>query len=81
MQISFFGRLADLYGQRSFDSAPDDLHDGLALRDWLSVTQPAMADILAQPGTRLVINDEIVDWETALSVRDDIAIIPIVSGG
>lgn len=80
MHISFFGRLADVLGARSLtlESAMDS---GTALKAHLAEAHPAIGEILAHQGTRLVVNDEIVDWATALSAADDIAIIPVVSGG
>ena len=81
MRVSFFGRLADLSGQRSLDDVPDMLTTGSDLRDWLAETHPHLAEILAHPGTRLVLDNEITDWQTALHAEQEIAIIPIVSGG
>ena len=81
MQISFFGRLADLSGQRSLNDVPDGLADGEALRAWLSDAQPHLAEILAHPGTRLVLDNEITDWQAPLAGAGDVAIIPVVSGG
>lgn len=80
MHISFFGRLADMLGARSLtlESAMDS---GTALKAHLGKAYPEISEILAHQGTRLVINDELVDWATALSASDDIAIIPVVSGG
>ena len=80
MHVQFFGRLADLSGARRAD-IPDDMQSGAVLRDWLSAARPELSDILAHPGTRLVLNNEIVAWETPLNGAHDIAIIPVVSGG
>jgi len=81
MHISLFGRLADLAGHRSLDIGHEIPATGLALRQWLAQSEPHLADILGNQGTRLVLNDEIVDWDSPLSANDTIAIIPIVSGG
>lgn len=81
MQVSFFGRLADLSGQRHLDDIPDRFATGADLRDWLTETHPHLAEVLSHPGTRLVLDNEITDWQTALHAGQDIAIIPVVSGG
>ena len=80
MHISFFGRLSDVLGARRL---PLDcvIESGEALKTLLAEAHPEISEILAHQGTRLVVNDEIVDWAAALSASDDIAIIPIVSGG
>ena len=81
MRVSFFGRLADLSGCRTLDDAPDDLTTGAELRDWLAQNHPQLRDPLAHPGTRLMLDNEITDWHAPLREAEDIAIIPIVSGG
>jgi molybdopterin converting factor small subunit len=80
MHVQFFGRLADLSGARRAD-IPDDMQSGADLRAWLHIAHPQLSDILAHPGTRLVLNNEIVAWDTPLHGARDIAIIPVVSGG
>ena len=80
LHVSFFGRLADIMGTRNLPlkTMPDS---GNALKAHLAEAHPEISAILAHQGTRLVVNDEIVDWATAVSATDDIAIIPVVSGG
>lgn len=80
MRISFFGRLADLHGDRicEIEELPPN---GEVLRTIIAENHPALIEILRHSGTRLIINDEIVDWDSTLSANDDIAIIPVVSGG
>ena len=80
IHISFFGRLADVLGARSL-SLESAMDSGDALKTHLTAAHPEISEILAHQGTRLVVNDEIVDWATTLSASDDIAIIPVVSGG
>lgn len=80
MRVNFFGQLADRLGARQLTlamAAPT----GTALKSHLGDAHPEIKELLAHQGTRLVVNDEIVDWATALSTADDIAIIPVVSGG
>ena len=81
MRVSFFGRLADLLGSRTLDDAPDDLTTAADLRDWLAQAHPQLRDPLAHSGTRLMLDNEITDWHMPLREAEDIAIIPIVSGG
>lgn len=81
MRVQFYGRLADLIGRRHLDDIPDTLADGEALRGWLADAHPQLAEVLARPGTRLVVDNEIADWSAALAAAGDIAVIPAVSGG
>ena len=81
MQVHFYGILADLSGARTLSRVPERLDTGEALRQWLSETYPPMAEMLARPSTRLLLNNETEDWAAALATDDDIAIIPMVSGG
>lgn len=81
MRVSFFGRLADVLDRRTLDNAPDDLADGAALRDWLVQHYPQIGALMMHPGTRLMLDNEITDWQAALDGAEDISIIPIVSGG
>ena len=81
MRLVFFGRLADLNGGRYMDGVPDDFVNGEALRAWLSDTAPHLSGTLGHPGTRLLLDDTIVDWQTPLAEKRHIAIIPVCSGG
>ncbi|MDB2656091.1 MoaD/ThiS family protein [Alphaproteobacteria bacterium] len=81
MRVCFYGRLADLFGSRNLDDAPDNLTDGTALRDWLIQNHQQLSEGLTHLGTRLVLDNEVTDWDAPLSGAHDIAIIPIVSGG
>ncbi len=81
MQVGFFGRLADVLAARQLTVNDKTINNGDTLRAHLAETHPHAAALLAHQGTRLVVNDAIVDWKTPLSAQDDIAIIPVVSGG
>ena len=80
IHISFFGRLADVLGSRSL-SLESAMDSGDALKTHLTAEHPEISEILAHQGTRLVVNDAITDWDAPLAASDDIAIIPVVSGG
>lgn len=80
MDISLFGRLADIYGHRQLTLATRP-ETGTRLREAVSTDAPQLAELMNSRGTRLVVNDAIVDWDTQLAAQDNIAIIPIVSGG
>ena len=80
MRIAFFGRLADVSGTRTLEHKTEAL-TGEDLRRDLAAAHPQIADILNHGGTRLVLNDEIVGWDSPLAEDDDVAIIPVVSGG
>lgn len=81
MQVDFYGQLADRLGARSLQIDPKYAADGPSLRKYLSETQPDIAEILAHPGTRMMLDDEITDWQSDLGAARTIAIIPVVSGG
>lgn len=81
MQVAFFGRLADVLATRQLIIDNKAIDSGDTLRAHLSAAYPHAAALLAHKGTRLVVNDAIVDWTARVSAQDDIAIIPVVSGG
>lgn len=81
IRVRFFGRLADLVGARDISLGDSSISNGEALRAHVLTLHPQAGDVLNNKGTRLVVNDEIVDWARPLSADDEIAIIPIVSGG
>jgi molybdopterin converting factor small subunit len=80
MQVHLYGILTDLAGARSLALGPD-VTTGDALRDYLSRQHPPMAEVLARPSTRLLLDHETADWQASLASASDIAIIPMVSGG
>lgn len=81
IQVRFFGRLADFIGARDISLSDSSISNGETLRAHVLTLHPQASDVLNDKGTRLVVNDEIVDWASPLSADDAIAIIPIVSGG
>lgn len=81
IEVRFFGRLADFIGARDISFSDSSISTGEALRAHVLTLHPQAGDVLNDKGTRLVVNDEIVDWASPLSADDAIAIIPIVSGG
>ena len=87
MEIAFFGKLAELAGTRgATHNLPAHITSGNELRDWLAQAyqkkSPRLVDALFEPGTRLVVGDEIVEWEAARLVgAKQVAVIPVLSGG
>ena len=81
MRVVFYGQLAERIGARHLTLDDATLSNGAKLRDFLADAHPQAADILAHNGTRLLLNDEITDWEVSLEAAHNIAIIPVVSGG
>ena len=82
VRLTFFGRLTDLT-----DSAPREIDlppgvgDVAALRAWLSDKDAHLADALAAPGVRAVVDDAIVADTHRISQAREIGFIPPVSGG
>lgn len=81
MKIDFYGQLADRLGARSLTLDGETPSDGQKLRQLLNDMKPEISEILNRPGTRLMVNDEITDWDSTLAAAHSIAIIPVVSGG
>lgn len=81
MRVDFYGQLADRLSARCLDIDLGALPSGQALRAALAEDRPEIADILHHPGTRLMLDDEITDWNSNLSAAQTIAILPVVSGG
>ncbi len=81
MRVAFYGQLAERLGARHLTIDEASLCNGVQLRAWLADTHPHAAEILTHKGTRLLLNDEITDWQAPIDAEQNIAIIPVVSGG
>ncbi len=81
MRISLFGKLRDLLGREL--ALPDEFHgQTLAeLRQSLAEAHPSAAADLLSARVRTCVNDALVNDSHVVSVGDQIALLPPVSGG
>ena len=78
MKILFLGRLADVAGARERTIEPPlGLTDIDALRAWLGKDLPALLDA----SVRVIVNDVLAHPGQAITVNDEVAFFPPVSGG
>ena len=79
--VLFFGRIADLAGQRRFDLAPAPGGDSLyALRDRL-LAQPIADGRLEPEAVRMSLNQALSQDDQAVSDGDEVAFFSVFSGG
>lgn len=82
VKIVFVGRLADVAGRRETElDLPPPLQDVLALRTWLGGNSPALAEALADPAVRILVNAALAPGNPPVCDGDEIAFLPIMSGG
>ena len=79
VKVLLLGHLADRAGWREremdFTGTLSALIEALALGD------PRLADSLVAPGVRAAVNHTILPSDTALRAGDEVAFLPIYSGG
>lgn len=80
--ILLFGRLKDVFGGSTLP-LPPDVDTVAALRAKLAALHPDLADMLHDRTIRIAVNQELVADEAAvrISARDEIALLPPLSGG
>ncbi len=82
MKVFFAGRLADLAGRRELEvELPEHVRDTDALSRWVGEGGPELAEALCSPGVRVLVNDEIQHANCTISGDDEIAFLPVFSGG
>jgi molybdopterin converting factor small subunit len=82
MKISFAGRLADVAGTRELErELPDHVRDLVALSRWVGEGGAELEEALRSPGVRVLVNDQIRHSNCAISEDDEIAFLPVLSGG
>jgi molybdopterin converting factor small subunit len=81
-QILLFGRLKDAFGAASI-SLPKGVASAAALRAKLAEANPDLADMLRSKSIRIAVNQTLVADEAATQIgpRDEIALLPPLSGG
>lgn len=82
VKILFFGRLADLAGDRERElELPGHVANVFALREWVAGDQPLLRAALAAAGIIVLVNDEIRHGPAPVSPGDEVAFLPVLSGG
>lgn len=82
MKVLFFGRLAELAGTREqVVDLPAAVADIGALRDWIAADRPLLREALHAGGTAVLVNDALGRGSAPVSEADEVAFLPIVSGG
>lgn len=82
VKIVFVGRLADIAGQRETEvDLPPPVREVLALRTWLGEDNPALAEALADPAVRTLVNAALTPGNPRVRDGDEVAFLPIMSGG
>lgn len=79
VKVLLFGHLADRAGWR--EQEMDFTGPLSALTGVLSMADPGLAASLAAPGVRAAVNQTISAEDTALKAGDEVAFLPIYSGG
>ncbi len=82
MKIFFAGRLADAAGSRELEiELPDHVRDLDGLSRWVGEGGAELAEALRSPGVRILVNDEIRHANCEIAEDDEIAFLPVLSGG
>lgn len=81
-QVLLFGRLKDAFGATSVP-LPDGAATAAALRAKLADANPDLSDMLRSKAVRIAVNQTLVTDEAAtpISAKDEIALLPPLSGG
>jgi len=78
MKILCFGLAREIIGNSEYEISNDDLTTVLALKTHLKIQFPSFAQYKQ---FQIAVNQEFADDNHPLTSRDEIAIIPPVSGG
>ena len=82
MRVLFFGKLADLAGQREYQLArPESVATVADLSRYLGGEFERLTGELDKSSVRYVVNEEICPATMAVSEDDEVAFLPPVSGG
>ena len=81
-QVLLFGRLKDAFGVASIP-LPEGVVTAAALRARLADANPDLSDMLRSRTVRIAVNQTLVTDEavTPISAKDEIALLPPLSGG
>ena len=80
--VLLFGRLKDAFGAASIP-LPEGVDTAAALRASLADANPDLSDVLRSKSVRIAVNQTLVTDEAAtpISAKDEIALLPPLSGG
>ena len=63
-------------------SPPNSVRDVASLVDWLKQRSPEFAEALADTSSvRVAVNQELADFDTALTGSEEVALFPPMTGG
>jgi len=79
--ITFYGQFRDIAGSDIQLELPEDVTSLQKLQSHLAAVYPGFGDMLAQPRTKIVLNDMIMHGDMAISNTDRIEFLPPFSGG
>lgn len=79
MRVLLFGVLAEIAGWREREGP--GAATVRSLRQALAAEQAALGAALQEPGVRPVVNKVVVAWDAPLSPEDEVAFLPVFSGG
>lgn len=82
VKVLLFGRLGDLHSDNSFNvELGSEVKTVGDVRNQLSNDFPSLGKALAEPQTLIAVNQKIVDAGHQLSIGDELAFLPPVTGG
>ena len=83
MQMLYFGWVRQRIGLPAETVAPpDDVRDVDGLIDWLSGRSDAYAEALRnREALRVAVNQELCEFDAPVSVGDEVALFPPMTGG
>lgn len=80
VRIVFFGRLSD--ASENLDTElPSGVENTEALAVWLAEGNERLAEAMARPGIRVIVNDEVRHGPASVADGDEIAFMSPVGGG
>ena len=80
IRLLFFGRFTDIM-QSTEVELPDDITSTDALTVWLGQNHEGFQDVFDRSGTRIAVNQTLINQSTAISDNDEIAYMSALSGG
>lgn len=78
MKILAFGICREIFATSELNIENENISDVASLKDYLSQSYPALANLKSY---MIAVNNEYVSDNQSISINDEIAIIPPVSGG
>ena len=82
VRVLLFGRLGDLHSDDRINiELGSEVQTAADVRNQLSNEFPSLGKALAEPQTLIAVNQKIVDANHQLSIGDELAFLPPVTGG